>query len=59
MLSHSRRIIAAHGNRHSSINELKAIDTVGRTYYEMWLKTLHGLNSGTNFVDALRETALS
>ena len=33
--------------------------TVGRTYYEMWLKTLHGLNAGTNFADALRETALS
>ena len=33
--------------------------TVGRTYYEMWLKTLNGLNAGNNFADALRETALS
>ena len=32
--------------------------TVGRAYYEMWLKALHGLNAGTNFSDALRETAL-
>ena len=33
--------------------------TVGRTYNEMWQKTLHELNAGTNFADALRETALS
>ena len=59
MLSHGTLSLLTATDRHSSINGLKAIDTVGRTYQEMWLKTLHGLNAGTYFADALRETALS
>ena len=46
---------------HDALSLLTAIETVqwmkdnrhtdGRTYYEMWLKPLHGLNAGTDFAD--------
>ena len=46
---------------HDALSLLTAIGTVqwmkdnrhtdGRTYYEMWLKPLHGLNAGTDFAD--------
>ena len=46
---------------HDALSLLTAIETVqwmkdnrhtdGRTYYEMWLKPLHGLNAGTDYAD--------
>ena len=46
---------------HDALSLLTAIETVqwmkdnrhtdGRTYYELWLKPLHGLNAGTDYAD--------